>query len=165
MARTIIEASDEYRELVDDIFQEHQLNHFCELEVFRFTRIGKEVIKVVKANELAERMSQRDDVVVVIVAEEIFDMVDAQTKRVWIENALAQVGQKESDGTLELGKEPQVKFCIGTYDFYNEKGLGNDFINKIQLQALSIQQYKDEEKKRKAEEKAAKKTKKNFGKR
>ena len=52
---------------------------------------GKDVCKVVRANELAEYASQREDLVFVICYEDAFDLVDEKTKYMWLRMAMETV--------------------------------------------------------------------------
>lgn len=157
MANTIKEVDPLYEDLVRDVFEERNLHHFAELRVFAFEKVGNEVVKVQRANELAEKAWNADDVVVVTICEEIMDLVDDQTKRLWVENALAQVFFDTEKDKLIIGKEPAIKQVnLGMYYKYKDV-----LIQKLELQALTIQQYKDKEREKKKAEKEAKKAKKN----
>lgn len=157
MAKTLMEVSPEYEELVLDVFSQTGLENYIEVKVFAMAKVGKDVIKVQKANELAEKAWESEDIIVISIAEPIFDLVDEQTRRIWVENALSQVAYDTEKDKLLLGKEPSINLTLGMYDKYKDI-----IVQKLQLAALSIQQYKDAEKQRKAEEKAAKKNKKKF---
>lgn len=162
MAKTLVELDDtKYEELVLEVAEEAGLTNYMDFKIFGLAKVGKDVIKVQKANELAERAWEQDDIVVVSLFEPIFDMVDPQTQRIWIENALAQVAYDTEKDRLLIGKEPSINLTLGMYDKYNGKGLGDTLIQKIQLQALSVSQYKDAEREKKRQEKEAKKAKKN----
>ena len=163
MARNLSEASEEYVNLVQEIVDERtSLGNYVNVRVYRLVKLGKDVIKIQKANELGEKLAEEEDILGVFIFEEIFDMVEDQTKRLWIENALAQVHFDDEHDRLEIGKEPSITLPLGMYENYKRKGLQDELINQIQLQALSVQQYKDNEKKKKQEEKERKKAEKKF---
>lgn len=160
MAKTLADVSEVYDDLVREVFSETGLENTISIKVFAMAKPGKDVIKITRAPELAEKAWDEEDIIAVSIYEEAFDRVDDQTRRIWIENALAQVSYDYEKDRLNLNKEPSINLTLGMYDKYNDKGLGGTLIQKIQLQALTVQQIKDEEKQKKAEAKAAKKAKK-----
>ena len=82
-------------------------------------------------------------------------MVDDETKRLWVENALNPVRYDIEKDKVTIGGEPTITVDLGMYHTY--KGV---IVEKLELAALTLQQIADEEKARKEQEKAAKKSKK-----
>lgn len=149
-------ASPEYEELVKEVVKERtDLSGYVEFKVFNIKKSKKEVTKVQKANEIVELALDMEDVVVISIYETAFDLVDDQTKRLWIENALAPVHYDMEKDKVAIGGEPTITVSLGMYHKYKDI-----IIQKLELAALTLQQIEDEEKKRKAEEKALKKAKK-----
>lgn len=149
-------ASPEYEELVKEVVKERtDLSGYVEFKVFNIKKSKKEVTKVQKANEIVELALDMEDVVVISIYEAAFDLVDDQTKRLWIENALAPVHYDMEKDKVAIGGEPTITVSLGMYHKYKDI-----IIQKLELAALALQQIEDEEKKRKAEEKALKKAKK-----
>ena len=52
---------------------------------------AKEVCKIVKANELAEYASNREDLVFILCYEDAFDLVDEKTKYMWLRMEMDKV--------------------------------------------------------------------------
>lgn len=149
-------ASPEYEELVKEVVRERtDLNGYVEFKVFNIKKSKKDVTKVQKANEIVELALDMEDVVVLSIYEDAFDRYDDQTKRLWIENALAPVHYDMEKDKVVIGGEPTITVSLGMYHKYKDI-----IIQKLELAALTLQQIEDEERKRKEEEKALKKAKK-----
>ena len=149
-------ASPEYEELVKEVVRERtDLSGYVEFKVFNIKKSKKDVTKVQKANEIVELALDMEDVVVLSIYEDAFDRCDDQTKRLWIENALAPVHYDMEKDKVVIGGEPTITVSLGMYHKYKDI-----IIQKLELAALTLQQIEDEERKRKEEEKALKKAKK-----
>ena len=149
-------ASPEYEELVKEVIRERtDLSGYVEFKVFNIKKSKKDVTKVQKANEIVELALDMEDVVVLSIYEDAFDRCDDQTKRLWIENALAPVHYDMEKDKVVIGGEPTITVSLGMYHKYKDI-----IIQKLELAALTLQQIEDEERKRKEEEKALKKAKK-----
>lgn len=149
-------ASPEYEELVKEVVRERtDLSGYVEFKVFNIKKSKKDVTRVQKANEIVELALDMEDVVVLSIYEEAFDRYDDQTKRLWIENALAPVHYDMEKDKVVIGGEPTITVSLGMYHKYKDI-----IIQKLELAALTLQQIEDEERKRKEEEKALKKAKK-----
>jgi hypothetical protein len=154
--RKLTVASPEYVDLVKDVVKNQtSLGNFIEIEVYNIKKSKKEVIKVQKANEYVELALDKEDVIAVSIYEEAFDMVDEQTKRLWIENAFSQVHYDPEKDNITIGGEPTITLSLGMYHKYKDV-----IIQKLELAALTLQQIADKEKEKKAAEKALKKSKK-----
>ena len=89
MAKTLSTASEEYVKLVEEAVSETGLDRMgVDFQVYNMLNPKKEIIRVQRANEVAEILSNRQDLVIISIAEEIFDMVDEKTRRMWVEDAL-----------------------------------------------------------------------------
>lgn len=148
-------ASPEYVDLVRKVASRKSIGNYVEFEVYNLKRSKKDVIKVQKANEIVELALEKEDVIVVSIYETAFDRVDEQTKELWIENALNQVHYDIEKDKVTIGGEPTITVDLGMYRAYKDV-----IIQKLELAALTLQQIQDEEKEKKAQEKAAKKAKK-----
>lgn len=149
-------ASPEYEELVKEVVRERtDLSGYVEFKVFNIKKSKKDVTRVQKANEIVELALDMEDVVVLSIYEEAFDRYDDQTKRLWIENALAPVHYDMEKDKVVIGGEPTITVSLGMYHKYKDI-----IIQKLELAALTLQQIEDEERKRKEDEKALKKAKK-----
>lgn len=156
MARTLSEASSEYVKLVEDSVAETGLDRMgVDFQVYNMLNPKKEVIRIQRASEVAEILSNRSDLVIVVIAEEIFDKVDDKTKRLWIEDALSNVAYDSEKEKILIGKEPMVSTTLGMYHKYGQLS-----IEMAELRLLTLQQYLDEKKEEEDRKKAEKKGKK-----
>lgn len=116
---------------------------------------AKDVVTVSKASAVAEYLSNRDDLVLIICYEEAFDKVDEKTRYLWIRMAMEQIVFDYEKDKIIIGV-PSITVPVGFYDKF--KGV---CIDAAILAQLTIAQIEDERKQRKLEEQAQKKGKKN----
>ena len=159
MAKTLSEASEEYVKLVEEAVSETGLDRMgVDFQVYNMLNPKKEIIKVQRANEVAEILSNRQDLVIISIAEEIFDLVDEKTRRMWVEDALSNVSYDSEKEKLLIGKEPMISTTFSMYNKYGQLS-----IDMAELKLLTLEQYLDkkkEEEERRKEEKKNKKQKK-----
>lgn len=148
-------ASPEYVDLVNKVAKRKSISNYVEFQVFNLRKSKKDVIKIQKANEIVELALEKEDVIVVSIYEQAFDMVDEQTRELWIENALNSVHYDLEKDKVTIGGEPTITVDLGMYHTYKDV-----IIQKLELAALTLQQIADAEKEKKAQEKAMKKSKK-----
>lgn len=147
-------ASPEIEKLVNEVASEMGLTQMgVEFQALNCKK-AKEIVKVSKANEVTEILSNRETLVVVIVYEEAFDRVDEKTKWMWIRMALDCVSYDGEKDKVNL-TTPTITVPLGFYQKY-----GNVAVQNAELALLTIQIIQDEEKARKEAEKALKKGKK-----
>ena len=155
MAKSLTQASPEYVDLVKEVVATKSNLNYIEFQIYNIKKSKKDVIKVQKANELVELALDKEDLVVVSLYERAFDMVDNQTKRLWIENAINAVRYDMEKEKVVIDAGPTINVGLGMYHAY-----GDIIIQKLELAALTLQQIEDQDKEKKAQEKAAKKAKK-----
>lgn len=155
MAKSLTQASPEYVDLVKEVVATKSNLNYIEFQVYNIKKSKKDVIKVQKANELVELALDKEDLVVVSLYERAFDLVDDQTKRLWIENAINAVRYDMEKEKVVIDAGPTINVGLGMYHTY-----GDVIIQKLELAALTLQQIEDQDKEKKAQEKAAKKAKK-----
>lgn len=155
MAKSLTQASPEYVDLVKEVVATKSNLNYIEFQVYNIKKSKKDVIKVQKANELIELALDKEDLVVVSLYERAFDLVDDQTKRLWIENAINAVRYDMEKEKVVIDAGPTINVGLGMYHTY-----GDVIIQKLELAALTLQQIEDQDKEKKAQEKAAKKGKK-----
>ena len=156
MAKTLSTASDDYVKLVEDAVAETGLDRMgVDFQVYNMLNPKKEIIRIQRASEVAEILSNRSDLVIVVIAEEIFDKVDEKTRRIWLEDALSNVSYDTEKDKILIGKEPMLSTTLGMYHKY-----GNLSIEMAELRLLTLQQYLDEKKEEEDRKKAEKKGKK-----
>lgn len=155
MAKSLTQASPEYVDLVKEVVATKSNLNYIEFQVYNIKKSKKDVIKVQKANELVELALDKEDLVVISLYERAFDLVDDQTKRLWIENAINAVRYDMEKEKVVIDAGPTINVGLGMYHAY-----GDIIIQKLELAALTLQQIEEQDKEKKAQEKAAKKTKK-----
>ena len=109
---------------------------------------SKEVCKVVKANELAEHVSQREDLVFVICYEDAFDLVDEKTKYMWLRMAMETVSYDTEKMKINIGG-PQISVPLGFAEKY-----GTEAINSAKLGLYTIAQIEEKKKEEAAQKRA-----------
>ena len=147
-------ASPDIEKLVQDVATEMGLVQMgVEFQALN-TKKAKEVVKISKASEVTEILSDKENLVVVIVYEEAFDRVEEKDRWMWIRMALDCVSYDMEKDKISLNT-PIVAVPLGYYQKY-----GNLAVQKAELALITIQQIQDEEKEKKAAEKALRKSKK-----
>lgn len=162
MAKTLSSASEEYVKLLKEAVAETGLDRMgVDFQAFNLIRTKNQVVKVMKANEIAELLTNREDLVIVGIYEKAFDLVDEATKRLWLESALSQVSYDSEKDKIVIGGEPTITVTLGFYHKYNEKA-----VELAELEQLTLQQIRDQEKeekeRKKAEKAAQRKTKRTY---
>ena len=150
-------ASPETEKLIQDVAQEMGLiADGLEFQAL-CTKKAKEIVKVAKAGEVAEIVSDKEKLIVVIVYEDAFDLVDDKTRYMWVRMALDSVSYDMEKDKVSL-TAPTITMTLNCYQKF-----GNVATQHAELALHTIQQLEDLEKQRKAEAKAAKiKRKKRF---
>ena len=151
MTKEANECSPEIKKLVQDIATEMGLAQFIKFKTFNVTK-ANEVVELKMHNILTKALS--DNEVFVLVYEDAFDRVDDKTKYMWIRLALDTVFY-DSEKEKVIIKTPMIKVPLHSY-----QKLGKIAIDNAELAIHTISQIQEEEKMRKAEEKANKKAKK-----
>jgi hypothetical protein len=147
-------ASPDLEKLVQEVAQEMGLTQMgIEFQALNAKK-SKEIVKVSKANEVTEILSDKENLVVVICYEEAFDRVEEKERWMWIRQALDKVSYDPEKDKISL-TTPMVSVPLGFYQKY-----GNVALQNAELALLTIQQIEDEEKERKEAEKALKKSRK-----
>lgn len=142
------QASETIEKIVNDISNELGLVHMgIDFQPLCVSK-AKEVCKIVKANELAEYISKRDDLLFVLCFEEAFDQVDDETKYMWLRMEMEKVSFDSEKDKVNLGC-PSFTIPIGFYDKYKSKA-----IDAALLGHYTIAQIEDRRKQAEAEKKA-----------
>lgn len=150
MAKLTI-ASPEIDKLVQDVAGEMGLKSMgIEFQALNAKK-AKEVVKISKANEITELMSDRQDLIIVIVYEEAFDRVDEKTQHMWVRMALEPISYDLEKDKIVIGC-PTITVPLGIAEKY-----GAAAIDSAKLGLYTIAQIQDEEKEKKEAEKALKK--------
>ena len=147
------DASEEIDNLVNEISNELGLfNYGVDFQPICVAK-AKEVCKVVKANELAEHVSKREDLVFVICYEDAFDLVDEKTKYMWLRMAMETVSYDTEKMKINIGG-PQISVPLGFAEKYGAAAIDSA---KLSLYTIAqIEEKKKEEAAQKRAERAAK---------
>ena len=163
------QASQEVEDLVNDIANELGLVHLGVDFQPIFVNKSKEVCKVVKANELFEYTSKREDLVFVVCNEEVFEGTDPQghpysdekTKYLWLRTEMEKVSYDTEKDKLNIGC-PSIVLPIELYEKFKEEGKDAILIQNALLGQYTLAKI-EQDKKEEAERKKALKTKKKKG--
>ena len=130
------EASESIENLVVEISNELGLiNYGVDFQPLCVKK-AKEVCKLVKANELVEYASNRDDLVFVLCYEDAFDQVDEKTQYMWLRMEMEKV-------SYDTEKDEYYKAC-GFEHIFNYLVLGKIFISHYELKYRGTQEEKEQ---------------------
>ena len=146
------ELTDENQTLVNDVFQNTGMHNYMNLKMVGVSK-AKELIKVSKANPLAEYVGKCPDTIVCAIYEDAFDRLDERTKRLLLTDAFGVVFYDDEKDKISIGAPQIVVTVAGRQHF------GDDLINAAEAGVLAIQQVEDERREQKEIEKANKKNK------
>ena len=148
------EVSNEIDNLVNEISNELGLfNYGVDFQPICVAK-AKEVCKVVRANELAEHVSQREELVFVICYEDAFDLVDEKTRYMWLRMAMETVSYDTEKMKIIIGG-PTITVPLGFAEKY-----GNEAIDSAKLSLYTIAQIEDKKKEEAAQKRAERVAKK-----
>ena len=151
--------------LVDEIANEIGLAQFVDFETLDVVNL-KEVVKIVKANEYAEYLSGREDLILVLVNGEAFDLLpdgpDANgvdNKYMWLRLAMEQIAYDSEKEKIVIGC-PKIEVPVGVYEKF--KGAAVDSALLAQYTLAQIAEKKEQEKAERAAQKKEKGRKKKY---
>ena len=146
----VFDESEELVKLVDKIAEDLDLATYVDFQVLGTER-GKEVVKVVKANDITESITEREDLVAVVIREDAFRLVDDKTKEMWLRLEMDKVSYDSEKDKVTIGAQC-VTVPIGMAEKY-----GDEAINAAKLGVYTLNQIEDERKSRKQSKKKGKK--------
>lgn len=158
-------ADESIVKLVDEIANEIGLAQFVDFETLDVVNL-KEVVKIVKANEYAEYLSGREDLILVLVNGEAFDLLpdgpDANgvdNKYMWLRLAMEQIAYDSEKEKIVIGC-PKIEVPVGMYEKF--KGAAVDSALLAQYTLAQIAEKKEQEKAERAAQKKEKGRKKKY---
>ena len=113
---------------------------------------AKEVCKIVKANELAEYASNREDLVFILCYEDAFDLVDEKTKYMWLRMEMDKVSYDTEKDKIVIVC-PQITVPVGFYEKFKGAAVDSALLGQYTIAQI------EEKKKEEAEQRKALKTK------
>lgn len=144
---------EDVQNMVRDIASELGLEQFMDFEALYVAK-AKEVVTVSKASAIAEYLSSREDLILVFIYAEAFDLVDDKTKDMWLRMALDQISFDSEKDKINIGC-PMISVPVGFYTKYQKTAVDAALLGQLTIQ--QIEDKKREEKERQKAEKAAKK--------
>lgn len=144
---------EDVQEMVRNIASELGLEQFMDFEALYVPK-AKEVVTVSKASAIAEYLSSREDLILVFIYAEAFDLVDDKTKDMWLRMALDQISFDSEKDKIIIGC-PMISVPVGFYTKYQKSAVDAALLGQLTIQ--QIEDKKREEKERQKAEKAAKK--------
>lgn len=151
MAKEASECSFEIQKLVQEISTEMGLEQMIKFKTLNVTN-AKKVVEIKMSNIITKALTDKE--VFVLVYEDAFDLVGDDVKYMWLRVALNAVSYDSEKEKINIESD-NVKNLIEMYRKY-----GKTVIDNVELANLTIVQIQEQEKARKAEEKANKKSKK-----
>ena len=156
-------ADESIVKLVDDIANELGLAQYgIDFETLDVVNL-KEVVKIVKANEYAEYLSGREDLILVLVNGEAFDLLPdgpgengIDNKYMWLRLAMDQISYDDEKEKINIGC-PTLTIPVGCYEKY--KGAAVDAALLAQYTLAQMAEKKAQERAEKAAQKKEKKKK------
>lgn len=156
-------ADESIVKLVDEIANEIGLAQFVDFETLDVVNL-KEVVKIVKANEYAEYLSGREDLILVLVNGEAFDLLPdgpdengVDNKYMWLRLAMEQIAYDSEKEKIVIGC-PKIEVPVGMYEKF--KGAAVDSALLAQYTLAQIAEKKEQEKAERAAQKKEKGRKK-----
>lgn len=158
-------ADESIVKLVDEIANEIGLAQFVDFETLDVVNL-KEVVKIVKANEYAEYLSGREDLILVLVNGEAFDLLPdgpdengVDNRYMWLRLAMEQIAYDSEKEKIVIGC-PKIEVPVGMYEKF--KGAAVDSALLAQYTLAQIAEKKEQEKAERAAQKKEKGRKKKF---
>lgn len=140
MAKFNNDISDETKEMVKRIALEMGLNDtMVTIKPCNIKKSKTEVITVVKPNEASKFLIKDENVIVVAVHQQAFDLVDEQTQELWIKNALIQMRYDIDKDKVSINK-PEIMLSKELYMTY-----GKVLVDKLVLANEVLSQINDTE--------------------
>lgn len=133
--------AEDNQQIIDDVFGDTGLDNYFNLITLGVKK-SKQLVKVQKTQPITEyfgKMSE-DNNVVLYLYEEAFDRLDVDTKKLLIEDAIAQISFDAEKAKIIIGA-PSITITLGGRAKYGEK-----LADAAEAAVLAIQQIEDEKK-------------------
>lgn len=131
-----------------------------DLEVLDVVNL-KEVVKIVKANEYAEYLSDREKLILVLVNGEAFELLpetpaegEIDNRYMWLRLAMEQIAYDSEKDKITIGC-PKIEVPVGVYEKYK-----NAAVDSALLAQYTLAQMAEKKAQERAERAAQKKEKK-----
>ena len=144
---------EEVQNIVREVATELNLEQFMDFEALYIPK-AKEVVSVSKASAIAEYLSSRSDLILVLIYADVFNTVDEKTQYMWIRMAMEQIYFDSEKDKIFIGKD-NVTIPVSFINKYEK--LAVDTALSAYHSIAQIQEKEKEEKEKAKAEKAAKK--------
>ena len=134
--KKIYEADNDVIEMVKERFAEEGFENFMNLQVMAIEK-QKDVIKVTKAPEPTEFLTDTYDTIQVFVYQHVFNQLDEETKRFLVEFALQPVWFDDEKGKVCIEKNPYKPL----FELRRKHGERAD--EMLEASYLAIKQYEE----------------------
>ena len=154
-------ADESIVKLVDDIANELGLAQYgIDFETLDVVNL-KEVVKIVKANEYAQYLSNRENLILVLINGEAFDLLpdipnegEVDNKYMWLRLAMEQISYDSEKDKINIGC-PTLTIPVGCWEKY-----GKATVDSALLAQYTLAQMAEKKAQERAEKAAQKKDKK-----
>ena len=159
-------ADESIVKLVDEISHELGFSQVgIDFEVLDVVNL-KQVVKIVKANEYAEYLSSRENLILVLVNGEIFDMVPegpdengVDNRYMWLRLAMDEIAYDDEKDKITIGC-PKIEVPVGCFEKFGKAAVDSALLAQYTLAQLA--EKKEQEKAERAAQKKEKGRKKKF---
>ena len=124
----------------------------------------KQVVKIVKANEYAEYLSSRENLILVLVNGEVFDMVPegpdengVDNRYMWLRLAMDEIAYDDEKDKITIGC-PKIEVPVGCFEKFGKAAVDSALLAQYTL--AQIAERKEQEKAERAAQKKEGKKKK-----
>lgn len=159
-------ADESIVKIVDEIADELGLAQYgIDFETLDVVNL-KEVVKIVKANEYAEYLSDREKLILVLVNGEAFDLLPdgpdengVDNKYMWLRLAMDQISYDDEKEKITIGA-PSITVPVGCYEKYKNAAVDSALLAQYTLAQMA--EKKAQERAERAAQKKERGRKKNF---
>ena len=132
-------ASQDIIDSVQSIAIELDLDKYVEFLVFNNKKKSKEIVKIQRANEVAEYASNKDSLICLFVKENAYYRGDEQNRYLWLRQAMEKITYDFENDKVALNA-PMLSIPLNCYHKYGENALKN-----AELGIMVLQQVEQEE--------------------
>lgn len=132
-------ASQDIIDSVQSIAIELDLDKYVEFLVFNNKKKSKEIVKIQRANEVAEYASNKDSLICLFVKESAYYRGDEQHRYLWLRQAMEKITYDFENDKVALNA-PMLSIPLSCYHKYGENALKN-----AELGIMVLQQVEQEE--------------------
>lgn len=144
----IFQTSEDVLKKAEKAFHETALETYGPtIRVMSVTK-AKEIIKASRASEATEFLTETQDVIQMFIYEAAFDILDEETQMQLLEMALSVFAFDGDKGKIVIDNRPNASILNMCRKY------GCEFVDKLELQNMVIQQVEEEEKAKKEAKKS-----------